>query len=99
VGRNFGAGMSGGVAYIYDADSEAQPFLNMDMILVEHIEDADEDILLSQIREHFKSTGSTVALELLQTWQEAKNKFIKIMPIEYKKVLAAMKAKTSAVAV
>lgn len=89
IGRNFGAGMSGGVAYLYDKEGDMPQFLNMDMILVEDLNEEDEETLRNLIRDHFKYTASTNALEILQTWKTTKEKFIKIMPEEYKRVLEA----------
>ncbi len=98
IGRNFGAGMSGGVAYLYDPNNEAMQYLNMEMILVEGLSDEDDELLRVHIRNHFKYTGSTSALEILQNWNVEKTNFIKIMPEEYKRVLAEM-AKKKEVAV
>ncbi len=98
IGRNFGAGMSGGIAYIYDPNNEARHYLNMEMILVEELDESDDDMLRGHVRSHFKYTGSTAALKILQNWKVDKSNFIKIMPEEYKRVLADM-AKKSEVAV
>ena len=98
IGRNFGAGMSGGVAYLYDPNNEAKQYLNMEMILIEGLTDDDDELLRGHIRDHFKYTGSTSALEILQNWKDEKTNFIKIMPEEYKRVLAEM-AKKKEVAV
>ena len=99
IGRNFGAGMSGGVAYLYDPNNEAKQYLNMEMILIEGLTDDDDELLRGHIRDHFKYTGSTSALEILQNWKDEKTNFIKIMPEEYRRVLAEMaKKKEAAVA-
>jgi len=89
IGRNFGAGMSGGTAYLYDPEGITKQYLNMEMILVEGINPGDEEILRSDIRNHFKYTGSTTALSILQDWDTQRAKFIKIMPEEYKRALQA----------
>ncbi len=99
VGRNFGAGMSGGVAYLYDTENDMNQYLNMGMILVETLDEKDEEQLRSCVRNHFKYTGSTKALYVLQHWNKEKDKFIKIMPEEYKRVLEEAAKKKSAVVV
>ncbi len=90
VGRNFGAGMSGGTAYLYDPANIAKPYLNMEMILVEDVGLEDEELLRSDIRNHFKYTGSTTALNVLQDWDTQRANFIKIIPEEYKRALQAV---------
>ena len=99
IGRNFGAGMSGGIAYIYDPENNQEQFLNMSMILVEELTKDDEKNLRKAIRDHFTNTGSLRALQILQGWDATKKQFMKIMPIEYKRVLEEMaKNKTLATA-
>ncbi|MEL6122291.1 MAG: glutamate synthase large subunit [Bacteroidota bacterium] len=93
IGRNFGAGMSGGIAYIYDPEHNQEQYLNMGMILVEALSQNDEKTLRQAIRDHFKYTGSLKALQILQSWEGSKKQFLKIMPIEYKRVLAEMAQK------
>jgi len=96
TGRNFGAGMSGGVAYVYDPDNQFPSKCNLGMIGLEAISTKEEsDLLRSYVQEHHSSTRSTVADELLQTWESSVSKFVKVMPHDYKKVLveqAALKA-------
>ena len=88
VGRNFAAGMSAGVAYIYDPDHNFDYFCNMEMVeltLVEEIYDLKE--LRSLIERHYAATGSAKAKRLLDNWMEEVGNFIKVTPIEYKRVL------------
>ncbi len=88
VGRNFGAGMSAGVAYIYDEEHNFDYFCNMEMVeltLVEDLYDLKE--LRALIERHYAETGSAKAKRILDNWNEAINNFIKVTPIEYKKVL------------
>jgi len=61
------------------------------MVLLEDIDLEDEDVIRADIRNHFKYTGSTTALRILQNWDEEKVNFIKIMPEEYKRALQAAK--------
>ena len=88
TGRNFAAGMSGGVAYIYDPNKEFAKRCNMGTVDLDPVED-DEDIseLRQMIEMHFEYTGSTVADKILDEWPEVLEHFVKVMPRDYKRVL------------
>jgi glutamate synthase domain-containing protein 3 len=92
TGRNFAAGMSGGVAYIWDPENEFAPNCNMEMVELEKVEEA-EDIAELQllIEEHVERTGSTVAREVLDNWSGTLGQFVKVMPTDYKRVLLERK--------
>ena len=88
TGRNFAAGMSGGIAYVWDPDGSFDYYCNMDMIelsLVETAEDSEE--LRNLVEKHRKCTGSPVAAMLLEDWDLHKRQFLKVMPVEYKKIM------------
>ncbi|MBQ1836704.1 MAG: hypothetical protein II129_06645, partial [Paludibacteraceae bacterium] len=88
TGRNFAAGMSGGVAYVYDKDHTFDYFCNMDMVEINLVEDAtSRKELLELIRQHYLHTGSPLAGKLLDDWQRNIEDFVQIVPIEYKRVL------------
>ncbi len=88
VGRNFAAGMSGGVAYVWDRDENFDFFCNMDMVELSLLEDsADRKELRGYIEAHWRYTGSPLARRMLDDWGSYADRFIKVMPIEYKKVL------------
>ena len=92
TGRNFAAGMSGGVAYIWDPEGEFAPNCNMEMVELESMEDADDIAeLQGLIEEHAERTGSNVATEMLGNWNTALGQFVKVMPTDYKRVLAERK--------
>jgi glutamate synthase (NADPH/NADH) large chain len=92
TGRNFAAGMSGGVAYIWDPEGEFAPNCNMEMVELESMEDADDIAeLQGLIEEHAERTGSNVATEVLGNWNTALGQFVKVMPTDYKRVLAERK--------
>ena len=91
IGRNFAAGMSGGVAYVYDPSNNKEKYFNKEMVYLEVPENEDFGELRSLIRNHFKYTGSNKALEILQSWDDSKFQFIKVMPKEYKAVLEKLK--------
>ncbi len=88
TGRNFAAGMSGGVAYVLDESDNFDFFLNMEMVELSLIEDnVDSKELKGLILNHYKYTDSKLAKKILDNWTLYVDKFKKIVPIEYKKVL------------
>ena len=93
VGRNFAAGMSGGQAYLFNTTGDIENHVNPEMVEIEKLGDQDFVELRKMIRDHFKYTGSVSALNILQEWDKAKENFIKIMPVEYKRVLQEMAEK------
>jgi len=88
TGRNFAAGMSGGIAYVLDEGGNFDYFCNMQMVELTLVEDmADNRELRNLIAAHFRYTQSPKARHILENWNEYVEKFIRIIPIEYKKVL------------
>ena len=88
TGRNFAAGMSGGVAYVYDRKHTFDYFCNMDMVELSLVEDnVSRKELLELIRQHYLHTGSAFAGKMLDDWQRYVEDFIQVVPIEYKRVL------------
>ena len=88
TGRNFAAGMSGGVAYVLDEDGDFDYFCNMQMVELSLIEDrTDNRELKDLITAHYRYTQSPKAKRILDNWNEYVDKFIQVIPIEYKKVL------------
>jgi len=93
TGRNFAAGMSGGIAYVYDPHDEFITRCNLAMVELEKLEDkGDIELLRELIQQHRQYTGSPVADTILKNWNESLKKFHKVMPIEYKKALAQLAA-------
>jgi len=115
TGRNFAAGMSGGIAYVYDPDGDFAKKCNMSMVALEPVlasadqeakidraiwhatvrggeGQTDEAILKGLIERHFKYTGSTRARNLLDDWANARGKFVKVFPTEYKRALGELNA-------
>jgi glutamate synthase domain-containing protein 2/glutamate synthase domain-containing protein 1/glutamate synthase domain-containing protein 3 len=91
TGRNFAAGMSGGIAYILDTDGTFHTNCNLDMVDLDRVENAEEVAeLKSMIERHARLTGSTRAAEVLAAWEETLPKFVKVLPKDYKRVLLAM---------
>ena len=91
IGRNFAAGMSGGIAYIYDTNKSASINVNMEMVEIDAMEKDDFRAIRTMVRDHFRHTGSLKALHILQHWDDAKTKFIKVMPTEFKAILEKKK--------
>lgn len=88
TGRNFAAGMSGGIAYVWNPNGDFDYFCNMEMVELSLIDDmADNRELYRLINNHFKHTHSPLAGMMLDDWQHYVNQFIKVIPFEYKKVL------------
>ena len=88
TGRNFAAGMSGGVAYVWDKNHTFDYFCNMDMVEINLVEDSvSRKELHELIRQHYLYTGSKLARQMLDDWQHYAGDFIQVVPIEYKRVL------------
>jgi glutamate synthase (NADPH/NADH) large chain len=108
TGQNFAAGMSGGVAYVYDEDGLFAKRCNMSMVALEkvevadaavgkvqHLNQPDEVTLKTLIEKHANYTGSVRAQALLADWAGSRSKFVKVMPIEYKRALTELAAATA----
>ena len=94
TGRNFAAGMSGGIAYVLDEDETFASRCNMGMVALEHMEaEADIAELKTLIQKHQRYTGSPVAERVLAHWGQMIDRFVKVMPLDYKRVLEERAAK------
>jgi glutamate synthase (NADPH/NADH) large chain len=92
VGRNFAAGMSGGIAYVFNLNSNFEFFLNKGMVELSGLDnEEDENFVKDMIRKHVYWTGSDYAKNILDNWAENRRKFIKVLPVEYKRALEQMK--------
>jgi glutamate synthase domain-containing protein 2/glutamate synthase domain-containing protein 3 len=89
TGRNFAAGMSGGIAYVYDKDRLFKEMCNLSMVNIENIDTNDESILRRMLTNHYKYTDSTLAKKILDEFYKEKGFFVKVMPIEYKRIIEA----------
>ena len=92
TGRNFGAGMSGGVAYVLDTQGDFHRQCNLETFELSQLSPTDEDDVRVLIEKHQGLTGSTVAARLLKDWANEKQSLIKVMPSDYKRVLEAQQA-------
>jgi glutamate synthase (ferredoxin) len=90
TGRNFAAGMSGGLAFVLDARGDFKQRCNPAMVELEALVGEDAEQVKDLLKRHAKYTGSTVAQKLLDHWKASQAKFIKVIPKDYKRVLAAI---------
>jgi len=91
VGRNFAAGMSAGVAYVLNDNGDFDRHCNMDMVELSPVESFEDKIELRNIlEEHVKHTGSKIATEMITDWNLNVKRFLKVMPIGYKKLLQSV---------
>ncbi len=92
TGRNFAAGMSGGVAYVLDEHQWFDTLCNLDMVDLESIwRREDQQVLRDLITRHYRWTGSHQAARILDNWHEMAGKFVKVMPIDYRKALERLR--------
>jgi glutamate synthase (NADPH/NADH) large chain len=90
TGRNFAAGMSGGVAYVFDPHGVFPAKVNYEMVALETLSDIDENELAAILRMHVTETDSAVARRILDGWDHSKGSFVKVMPRDYRRVLEVM---------
>nr|WP_290934808.1 hypothetical protein [Haliscomenobacter sp.] len=88
TGKNFAAGMSGGIAYVHNPLGEFEKRVNLEMVDLDPMEDEDFELLRRMLRNHFSCTSSKVAREMLENWDIQRQFFTKVMPRDYKAVLA-----------
>ena len=96
TGRNFGAGMSGGIAYVLDEEGVFAQRCNTDLVELEQLDEADVAFVRALVAEHGDRTGSAVAERLLDRWDEHLPTFVKVMPRDYKQALERLKQAESA---
>jgi len=95
TGRNFAAGMSGGIAYVIDEDGDFAQRCNLQMVDLETVDDATEEKLVRDLIErHAQFTDSARARVILDSWNSYREKLVKIMPLDYRRVLAERQQKT-----
>ena len=91
TGRNFGAGMSGGMAYVYNEDGKFENKCNMELIILEQLNNEDKEDLKQMLQNHYKYTNSQKAKNMLNNFDIEINKFIKVIPKAYKEVIEQIK--------
>ncbi|KAK6621297.1 hypothetical protein RUM43_011603 [Polyplax serrata] len=90
TGRNFAAGMSGGVAYVYDIDGSFNGKCNKELVELLELPESDYTIILDLLKEFYEKTDSVIAKCLLDTWPQPAKKFVKIFPYEFQRALRMM---------
>ena len=85
TGRNFAAGMSGGISYVYDVQRKFNSLCNKEMVDLDALEQADERLLHDMISRHYQYTRSTVAKFILNDFENQLKNFVKVFPKDYKK--------------
>jgi len=94
TGRNFAAGMSGGIAWVYNPKNTFAENCNLEMVDLDPLSPKDEEQIIALLHKHIHLTGSEVAKQLLANWEEASLQFVKVYPREYKKVLEKLQYQT-----
>ena len=92
TGKNFAAGMSGGIAYVYDKDGDFKNKCNQEMVFLEKLEADDKEILERLLHNHYRYTKSHKAKIILDSLNEEMKRFVKVMPIEYKQIIKGFKS-------
>ena len=91
TGRNFAAGMSGGAAYVLDEQGDFSARCNMAMVALEALEAEDADLVQRLVTRHVELTASPAGRRVLERWKDLLPKFVKVMPVDYKRILMAQK--------
>jgi glutamate synthase domain-containing protein 3 len=92
TGRNFAAGMSGGFAFVFDEQGDFEKRANLGMVELEDLSPEDAAFVAAQIEEHRDRTGSQRATAMLSDWENTLARMVKVVPLEYRRVLAEMQA-------
>ena len=90
TGRNFAAGMSGGIAYVLDVDGTFPSRVNRELVDLEDLDEGDIGWLRETVARHQSETGSELAKRLIDSWPKAMGQFVKVVPRDYKRVLDAI---------
>ena len=90
TGRNFAAGMSGGIAYVFDSNGTFPSRVNRELVDLEELGEEDVGWLRETVARHKAETGSQLAKGLIDSWPKAMNQFVKVVPRDYKRVLDAI---------
>ncbi|HLX91881.1 MAG TPA: glutamate synthase-related protein, partial [Puia sp.] len=97
TGRNFAAGMSGGIAYVYDVNAQFAPLCNREMVDLDPVTIEDAEELKTMVQRHYAYTASTVAKFVLDDFENQLRNFIKVFPKDYKKVMQSRKEKIKSI--
>ncbi len=92
TGRNFSAGMSGGIAYVYDEDRKFTDRCNTDMVEIDEVKEEDRDTIYYLLRKHYQYTKSQKAKKIIDNINSELKRFFRVVPLEYKRILESAKA-------
>lgn len=87
TGRNFAAGMSGGIAWVYDINGTFRDRCNLEMVDLDPLDEEDETQIINLLKRHINLTNSKLASSILSNWKNERSLFVKVFPKEYKRVL------------
>jgi glutamate synthase domain-containing protein 3 len=99
TGRNFAAGMSGGIAYVIDPDGDFAQRCNREMVVIESLEAEDEAFVHAIVERHVTLTGSAIGARVLEHWSSNLARFVRVMPTDYKLAIERQRAEQLGVAV
>lgn len=91
TGRNFAAGMSGGIAYVYDEDKTFKDRCNPDMVVLEDVKEEDKDTIYNMLHNHARFAKSKKAAKVMEHMNDELKRFVKVVPLEYKRILEGIK--------
>jgi len=92
TGKNFAAGMSGGIAYVFEDGYDFAQRCNTEMVDLEYPEEDDFNFIYMMLEKHHRYTNSVKAIELMSQWEMSRSKFVKVIPREYKKIMQAQRS-------
>jgi len=95
TGRNFAAGMSGGLAFVYDVNNQFESLCNKEMVDLDPLETEDAELLMKMVANHYEYTKSTVAKFILDDFDNQIKNFVKVYPRDYKKAIKATAVKVT----
>ena len=95
TGRNFAAGMSGGIAYVWDANGSFASKVNKEMVTLEPLDSSDVEIVKALIKKHVAYTESRRGQSILDHWSVEQKRFVKVMPIDYKRALEELRVRAA----
>ncbi len=97
TGRNFAAGMSGGIAYLWDPEEQLAKNINPGIVEIEALEEEDERSVLDLMRDHSLFTGSNIATHLLEQWEDERHNFVRVISLPYRQVLELQRSERAEV--
>jgi glutamate synthase (NADPH/NADH) large chain len=94
TGRNFAAGMSGGIGYVWDPERRLEALYNPELVELEELDEEDEATILGLVTEHVERTGSTVGAHVLATWAERRGEFVRVISPKFRDKMKQQTSRT-----